>query len=143
MVIRTEYGIICKKQDEKELVKRINQFLQNDYGYRKLYKSNDDSISAFNYDYYYFQFIKENPRWYFDLYPNEDLDEKLKFDNQEAQWVLYIDKKDVNENTGKQNQEVNLFFDKLIDAIGYETVILHKYKDDKEERIGNDFDEDE
>lgn len=143
MVIRTEYGIICKKQNEKELVKRINQFLQNDYGYRKLYKSNDDSISAFNYDYYYFQFIKENPRWYFDLYPNEDLDEKLKFDNQEAQWVLYIDKKDVNENTGKQNQEVNLFFDKLIDAIGYETVILHKYKDDKEERIGNDFDEDE
>lgn len=140
MILRAEYGIICNKEDEKELIKRINKFLKNDYEYRKVYKRNDTSISAFNYDYYYFQFIKENPRWYFDLYPNEDLDGKLKFDNQETKWILYFDKQNLSENTEIQNQEVNLFFDKLIDAIGYETILLHRYKDDEEERIGNIFD---
>jgi len=140
MIIRAEYGIICNKEDEKELLKRINKFLKNDYEYRKVYKRNDTSISAFNYDYYYFQFIKEKPRWYFDLYPNEDLDGKLKFDNQETKWILYFDKQNLSENTEIQNQEVNLFFDKLIDAIGYETILLHRYKDDEEERIGNIFD---
>ena len=143
MDIRTEYGIICQREDEKELVKRINKFLKNEYEYRKMYKTNDDSISAFNYEYYYCQFIKEKPEWYFDLYPNEDLDNKLKFDNQDAQWILYVGKLDVNENTEKQNEEVNLFFEKLIEAIGYKVLVLHEYKDDYEERIGNDFDEDE
>lgn len=65
-----EYGIICKKDDKIQLVKNINQFLKKEYNYRKMYQWKDDSISAFNYEYYYCQFIKEEPRWYFDLYPN-------------------------------------------------------------------------
>ncbi|WP_316807401.1 hypothetical protein [Pedobacter agri] len=139
--IRTEYGIFCQREDEKDLVKRINNFLKNEYGYRKMYKRDEDAISTFNYDYYYFQFIRETPKWYFDLYPNEDLDGKLKFDNQDTKWILYTGKLDVNKNSDKQNEEVNLFFEKLIQAIGYETQTLHEYKDDFEERIGNIDDE--
>lgn len=143
MDIRVEYGIICQREDEKELVKRINKFLEKEYEYKKMYRRNDDSESSFNYEYYYFQFIKEKPEWYFDLYPNEDSDSKLKFNNQDTQWILYAGKLNVSENTERQNEEVNLFFEKLIEAIGYKVIILHEYKDDFEERIGNDFDEDE
>ena len=42
MDISTEYGIICGKEDEKELVKRINTFLTKEYNYRKMYKWKDD-----------------------------------------------------------------------------------------------------
>ena len=143
MDIRVEYGIICQRENEKELVKRINKFLEKEYEYKKMYRRNDDSESSFNYEYYYFQFIKEKPEWYFDLYPNEDSDSKLKFNNQDTQWILYAGKLNVSENTERQNEEVNLFFEKLIEAIGYKVIILHEYKDDFEERIGNDFDEDE
>jgi hypothetical protein len=137
---QTEYGIKCQREDEKELVKNINNFLQKEYGYRKMYKRNDDSISKFNYEYCYFQFIREKPLWYFDLYPNEDLDGKLKFDNKETQWVLFINKIDIEKNTSKKREELELFFQKLLCAIDFETILLHDYKKN-EERIGNDTDE--
>ena len=38
----TENGIICSKEDEKELVKRINAFLTKECNYRKMYKWKDD-----------------------------------------------------------------------------------------------------
>jgi hypothetical protein len=68
----TEYGIKCTQENEKQIIKNINTFLQKEYNYRKMYKRKDDSISKFNYEHYYCQFIKEEPKWYFDLYPNED-----------------------------------------------------------------------
>ena len=36
----------------------------------------------------------------------------------------------------KQHVDVNLFFKKLIEAIGFETILLHEYKEN-EERIGS------
>jgi hypothetical protein len=131
-----EYGITCQKEDEKELVKRINKFLKDEYNYRKMYKWNVDSISAFNYDYKYCQFIKDKPKWYFDLHPNEDMDGKCKFENKDTQWILFINKRDVDENTEEQNEEIKTFFEELIKAIKYPTIKLYEYKDG-EERIGN------
>jgi hypothetical protein len=131
-----EYGIICAREDEKELVKRINFFLKNEYDYRKMYKRNDDSISTFSYEYYYFQFMHQEPRWFFDLYPNIDTNGKSKFENSEVQWVLWINKQDTDQNTKDQNDMVSIFFERLITAIKYPTIILHEYKDG-EERIGN------
>ncbi|MDR2151710.1 MAG: hypothetical protein LBO72_02710 [Helicobacteraceae bacterium] len=131
-----EYGIKSKKEDEKQIVKNINNFLKNEYNYRKMYKWKDTSISKFNYGDYYCQFIKEKPRWYFDLTMNEDLDGKWKFDNREAQWILYTRKNYVEEYTQKDHEDVDLFFKKLVEAIGFEAVLLHKYKLG-EERIGN------
>jgi hypothetical protein len=135
--IMMEYGIKCNKENEKQIVKNINGFLQKEYDYRKMYKRKDDSESEFKYEYYYFQFTKEKPLWYFDLYPNEDIYGKWKFKNKETQWILFTNKIDFEEYTQKQNEEINLFFDKLIKAISFETIILHKYKKD-EERIGNE-----
>jgi len=135
-----EYGIKCQKENEKQIVKNINNFLQKEYEYRKMYKRNDESISKFNYEYYYCQFIKEKPLWYFDLYPNEDLDGKCKFENKETQWILFINKIDIKENTSKQNEALELFFQKLLNGIGFETILLYEYKEN-EERIGNYTDE--
>jgi hypothetical protein len=73
-----EYGIKCNKNDENQIVQNINDFLEKEYKYKKMYKKNDDSDSEFNYEYYYFQFTKEKPLWYFDLYPNEDIGGKFK-----------------------------------------------------------------
>jgi hypothetical protein len=87
-----EYGIKCNKDDEKQIVININKFLQKEYNYRKMYKWKDDSISKFKYEYYYCQFMKQSPQWFFDLYPNEDLNGKLKFENKEVQWVLFTAK---------------------------------------------------
>jgi hypothetical protein len=137
-----EYGIKCNKDDEKQIVKNINNFLQKEYNYRKMYKRKDESISKFNYGDYYCQFIKEKPLWYFDIFPNEDLDGKWKFDNKEIQWVLFLSKNDVEEYTQKNHEEVDLFFKKLMDAIGFKIILLHDYKHD-EERIGNiEYDDD-
>ena len=131
-----EYGIKCQKEDEKQIVKNINSFLQKEYEYRKMYKRKYEAISKFNYGDYYCQFLKEKPRWHFDLYPNEDLDGKRKFDNQETQWILFTKKRETQQNTVQENEEVDLFFQKLLNAIGFETVLLHDYKEN-EERIGN------
>jgi hypothetical protein len=131
-----EYGIKCNKEDEKQIVKNINSFLQKEYNYKKLYKRKDDSEYEFKYEYIYCQFIHEKPLWYFDLNPNEDINGKWKFDNKEIQWVLFTAKNDVEEYSKKDHGTVDLFFKKLIDAIGFETFLLHKYKID-EERIGN------
>lgn len=131
-----ELGIKCAKDDEKKIVKNINNFLQKEYKYNKMYKWKVDAISKFNYDYCYCQFMKQNPRWHFDLHPNEDLDGKWKFDNKEVNWVLCLGKTYVEKYTKKQHVDVNLFFKKLIEAIGFETILLHEYKEN-EERIGS------
>jgi hypothetical protein len=138
MDISTENGIICSKDEEKELVKRINTFLTKEYNYRKMYKWKDDIFKKYNYDYYYCQYIRigsEQPRWSFDLRPNEDLDGKRRFNNKDVNWILFINKLDVDKNTIKQNEEVNTFFEKLLKVIKFSTIVLHKYKD-MEERVG-------
>ena len=131
-----EYGIKCQKEDEKQIVKNINSFLKKEYNYRKIYKWKETAISKFKYEYKYYQFIKEQPQWMFELLPNEDLNGKWKFDNKEVQWVLFTGKKDVEKYTEKDHEAVDLFFKKLMGAIGFEVILLYKYKPD-EERIGN------
>jgi hypothetical protein len=101
-----------------------------------MYKRKDDSISKFNYEYLYCQFIKGEPGWYFDLYPNEDINGKMKFENKETQWILFISKENVEGYTKKHHEEVDMFFKKLMAAIGFEVIVLHKYTKN-EERIGN------
>ena len=137
---QVEYGIKCQKEDEKQIVKNINSFLQKEYGYIKMYQKKDDSISKFNYEYIYWQIMKEKPRWFFDLCLNEDTDGKWKFENKETQWVLYINKTEIEENSSTDNEELESFFGKLLNAIGFETILLHDYKEN-EERIGNYTDE--
>jgi hypothetical protein len=64
------------------------------------------------------------------------LNGKWKFSNKEAQWILFVSKINVKNPTKKEREEVDLFFKKLLEAIGFETVLLYTYKEN-EERLGN------
>ena len=137
MNIRVEYGIVCQRKNEKEIVKKINDFLEKEHKYEKMEKRNEEAILESNNKYYYCQITKEKPLWYFELYPNKGLGNKIKLENKNIEWILYVNKQSVNNNTEKENEQINVFFAKLMEAIGYETVILHEYKNDSEERIEN------
>lgn len=133
---KVEYGIICNRADEKKIVKNLNIYLQNEYSYRKMYKWKYTANSKLKYEYGYCQFMKQCPRWHFDLYPNEDLNGKWKYENKSFQFILFTIKHSVENYTAEQRDFVDLFFKKLIEAIGFETVLLHEYKEG-EERAGN------
>ena len=137
MDIRVEYGIVCQRKNEKEIVKKINDFLEKEYQYGKMEKRNEEAISEAKPKHYYSQLTKENPLWYFELYPNKGLANKIKLYNKKIEWILYVNKQSVDNNKEKENEQVNVFFEKLIKIIGYETVVLHEYKNDNEDRIGN------
>lgn len=61
MDIRVEYGIICQRKNEKEIVKRINDFLEKEYKYEKMKKINEENFSELKDKYYYRQFTEEKP----------------------------------------------------------------------------------
>jgi hypothetical protein len=126
-----EYGIKCKKDNEKQIVKNINDFLINEYNYRKMDIQKDISFSMFNYgDIYclYTLYTEKKPHWYFDLMPNEDLDGNWKFDNKDIGWVLFFIKTFETAYNEKDHVDVDLFLKKLLEAIGFEIVLLHEYK---------------
>jgi len=133
-----EYGIQCSPEDEKKLVKNINAFLDKEYGYRKIYKWDHKSLLEarlpFVYSHYYCQFMKQPPVWYFELYPNTDLEGKTKFKGHpDCGWILFVNKRN-EDNTEKRRQKVMDFFNHFIANLGYETTLLHQYKD-KEDRL--------
>lgn len=135
-----DYGIICEIGDEEKIVKNINTFLEKIYHYRKMTKRNKESDLEsrlpFIYKHFYCQFLLKIPygeeigRWYFDLIPNSDLNGKMKFPNRkDVGWILWISKKDVPKNTQAQNEYLNKFFSELLDAVGYDVVLIHEYED--------------
>ncbi|MBJ7575496.1 hypothetical protein [Luteimonas sp. MC1828] len=137
-MLAREYGIICNSQDEKLLVKNVNSFLAS-VGYRKVYKSVPRGIrnpaSAEpepRYSHYYSQFLKAHPRWYFDLYPNVDLDDRARFPaNLDCGWTLYVNKVMAENNSASDDQALETFFADLAHGTGFETVVLHTYGPDE------------
>lgn len=130
-----EYGIICDRSDEKKIVKNINTFMADKYGYRKMYKSTHTSFLEarlpYVYTHFYNQFLKQGPRWYFECYPNTDEQTQTKFkDHPEAGWILFINKMayDVSEHQA----HLDTFFEELLRATGFETRLLHQYADGEE-----------
>jgi hypothetical protein len=129
-----EYGIVCNADDEKKLVKSVNAFLASK-GYRKLYervpaglRNPDEPEKNRRYDHYYCQFLKEHPRWYFDLYPNVDLDGIARFpDHPQFGWTLYANKVMPERNSDSDDASLNAFFEDLRVGVGYPTEILHRY----------------
>ncbi len=120
---KIEYGIICQKTDEKQLVKNINSFLEKQYGYRKMSKTNNKSMLEarlpFVYSHFYNQFLKQGVRWYFELYSNADLEGKRNFsDHPEAGWPIWVNK--MSYSSEKEITENDKFFAELIAATGFE-----------------------
>jgi hypothetical protein len=130
-----EYGIICSPEDEKKIVKNINSFMEKEYGYRKIRKMQQESLLSarlpFVYTHFYSQSLKQGARWYFELYPNRDIEGKTKFEaNPDAGWLLWINKQsyDSLENI----TELDQFFDELLAATSFETILLHSYEEGEE-----------
>ena len=134
-MIAFEYGIHCQPNDEKLLVKNVNSFLAA-HDYRKMYKSIPRGLrnpekpdKEPRYSHYYSQFLKEHPRWYFDLYPNVDLDGKARFpEHLEAGWTLYASKNFPELNSETDNASLDKFFSALVAGTGFTTTLLHSYE---------------
>ena len=134
---KLEYGIICNKSDEKQLVKNINHFLDSAYEYRKMSKvTNKSMLQArlpFVFTHFYNQFLKTGVRWYFELYPNSDEDGKLKFpEHPDAAWLIWVNK--MSYNTDEEKSENDRFFEELLQGTGFEWKLLYTYQE-KEERL--------
>ena len=130
-----EYGILCQPADEKTLVNNINTFLAG-LGWRKLYKRTpsgyrdpDHPEREPRYSHYYCQFLKETPRWYFDLYPNGDLDGKARFPGHpRAGWTLYVSKTLPEQNSADDDAALDAFFAALVEHTGFPSILLHTYQ---------------
>ncbi len=133
-----EYGIICAPTDEKRLVKNVNDFLAS-RDYRKMSKrvpsgirNPDRTNPEPRYSHYYSQFLKEHPRWYFDLYPNVDLEGEARFpDRVDCGWTLYVNKVMPENNSQADDELLEQFFAELTQGTGFKTVLLHKYSEDE------------
>ncbi|WP_219702303.1 hypothetical protein [Marinomonas lutimaris] len=129
-----EYGIYCRLEDEKKLVQNINQFLVS-LNYRKMYKTEprairdpDNPEGEKRYAYCYRQFMKEVPRWYFDIYPNQDLDGQSRFpDYLDIAWTLYVRKTDHVKNSAEDRIYLDDFFSRLSSSCGFPVQLLHSY----------------
>ena len=130
-----EYGIVCDASDEKFLVKNINSFLDR-LSYRKMYKRTPSGLrdpeqpkSEPRYDHYYCQFHKQHPSWYFDLYPNADLDGKLRFpDRPDVSWTLFVNKTNPEQDSDEEDASLDRFFSALRDGAGFQMVLIHTYR---------------
>jgi len=133
-----EYGIICQIDDEKRIVKNVDKFLDS-LGYRKMYKWSPHGVrdpdhpeKEPRYDHYYCQFMKEQPRWYFDLYPNVDLDGRARFpEHPEMAWTLFVRKTFPEQNSRADDAKLDKFFSSLLAALGFPAKILHQYREDE------------
>ena len=142
-MLALEYGIVCQASDEKQLVKNVNLFLAG-LEYKKMAKkvpsgkrdpdgSGDDQLFA----HYYCQFLKQHPRWYFDLYPNVNLNGAARFPlHPEAGWTMYINPVLPENNSAADNLNLNGFFTALAAGTGFPVVLLHTYAKVK---IENEF----
>ena len=130
-----EYGIYCQPTDEKKLVKNINNFLKS-LDYRNMYKWKPRGVrdpfhpeNEPKYSHYYCQFLKQQPRWYFDIYPNIDLNGNARFPEfPDVGWTLYVSKSFPENNSPEDDKLLDEFFANLVSAVGYPTELLHTYK---------------
>ena len=137
--LAVDYGVQCSAQDEKRLVKNVNAFLAS-LDYRKMYKWQDTSVQppdrTFRIEHYYCQFLKQAPRWHFDLRPNADLDGKARFpERPECGWLLHVRKPFPETYSAQDHEQLNRFFAGLVEGLGFPSKVLHVYQSILEERL--------
>ena len=132
-----EYGLLCRQEDEKKLVKNVNAFLAAK-GFRKMYKWKDkggirnpeDPENSPQFAHTYVQFLKTPPRWYFDLCPNVDLRGIPRFPNNlDCGWTLYFSKTHHELNPADDDKHLDEFLLELLVGAEFSYVLLHTYAD--------------
>jgi hypothetical protein len=131
-----EYGIKCEKKDEKDIVKNINKFLATK-NYRKMYKwkdkggirNIDDPGSDPQLEYTYTQFLKQSPRWLFEISLNVDLRNIHRFpDHPDCAWTLFFNKVCPELNSETEDLSLDNFLKELLKGTGFECTLMFKYK---------------
>lgn len=139
MALMIDYGIVCKASDERTLVRNVNAFLASE-DYFTLSKHAPAHIQpaarAFRIAHVYRQFLKQHPRWYFDLTPNLDLDGRARFPNDlDCGWTLFTNKPAHDLNSPEEDASLDAFFARLAAGAGFLTRILHEYHKVGEDRL--------
>ncbi len=127
----TTYGIKCVKKDEKNLVKKVNDFLA--IYKRTMSKAKNKSLLEahlpFVYKYFYWNMNKSVGTW-FEIFPNED--EKGKFFSEEHKkygWLIKT-RIDVTHPMYKK-EKTEKFLSDLLKSIEYETVIIKENEEEE------------
>jgi hypothetical protein len=130
-----EFGLICSAGDELALVKNVNVFLKSK-GLCKLsrrtptgVRNPDDRSNKPRYAHFYCcSRTKQRPSWYFDLYPNLDLDGNARFpDRLDCGWTLFLNRLLLELNTSDDGQVLQQFQEGLLGSIGYSVDSLYVY----------------
>ena len=134
-----DHGIVCAAADERTLVRHVNAFLAS-RDFRPLYKQTPTHIQptgrTFRIAHVYRQFLKEHPRWYFDLTPNVDLDGRARFaDDLDCGWTLYANKPSPEHNSSDDEKALDAFFTALAAGTGFPTRVLHQYHGRLDDRL--------
>lgn len=130
-----EYGILCAAADEAALVKNVNAFLAG-RGWRPLYRKQPAGLRnperpdlEPQYSHYYCQFLKQSPRWYFDLYPNADKRGTLRFpDHPQAGWTLFVNYPGYPRDTAGELAQLDAVRGQIVAGTGFATLLLHTYQ---------------
>lgn len=136
-----EYGLLCNADDEARLVKNVNAFLTS-LDYRKMYRKQPTGLrnpdrpdEEPRYSHYYCQFLRQHPRWYFDLYPNADLAGRRRFpEHPEAGWTLFVNYPGHEHDTPDDTAQLDRFRAQLVEATGFATMLLHAYGNGEDRR---------
>ncbi len=139
MVIAADHGIICSAVDERRLVDNINAFLAaNDF--LPLMKQKPTHFQPperqFQSAHVYMQFLKQHPRWYFDLKPNVDEAGRARFpDDLDCGWTLYTRTPFPPHNSPEDDVALEAFFAALRGGAGFPTRLLHSYENPAQDRL--------
>jgi hypothetical protein len=139
ITIMMDRGIVCAAADERALVRNVNAFLKS-CDFRPMYKWPRDGIQppdrTFRIPYVYLQFLKDHPRWLFDLTPNVDLDGRARFpDDLDCGWTMFTNKVHPNMNSPEDDASLDDFFERLAAGTGFPTRVLHVYEQPLKERL--------
>ncbi|MFD1177974.1 hypothetical protein ACFQ3W_16925 [Paenibacillus puldeungensis] len=86
-----EYGILCWGKDEKKLMDELYAFLapMNRTFSKTSNKGMLEARLPYVYKHFYWNLNKEK-QVYVELYPNKDVEGKMKFPSEEVGWVMFL-----------------------------------------------------
>lgn len=128
---KTVYGFICSKKDEKLIIGRLNEFLEQ---YNRVFaKSKSKTLLEdylpLKYKHIYLNLNKDTGT-YMDLTPNEDSEGVKRYsDNIEVGWILKVL---IHKHfPGYEKSKTESFISNILDAIGFEYIKLLEFDENE------------
>lgn len=124
----TTYGIECRSEQEKELIRNLNSYLI--YHGRKLTKESDPDIlmarKPYLYNHIYWNSNRETATW-IEIFPNKDnKGNYYNSDYKECGWIIYTKIDEMNPSYNRN--ETECFIKKLLIASGFKYKTIKKFQ---------------